>query len=116
MKHMSICFTNTIIKIFIIDNYCACVLRNLRVTKLNNMEASSSSVSEERMLLPLEKAKSGVWDYFGFPAQGGDFIEKDKKKRTTVFCKLCPKQLRYQGNTTNMIVHLQYHHRSEFDK
>ena len=33
-----------------------------------------------------------------------------------VFCKLCPKQLPYQGSTTNMMVHLQYNHPSEFKK
>ena len=67
-------------------------------------------------LLPLEKAKIAVWNYFGFPAQGGEFIEKDKKKRTTVFCKLCPKQLPYNDSTTNMMVHLWYNHPSEFKK
>ena len=41
---------------------------------------------------------------------------KDKKKRTSVFCKLCSKELRYRGTTTNMTVHLKYHHRSEYEK
>ena len=75
----------------------------------------TSTCASNRELLPLENAKSQVWDYFGFPAQGGEFIE-DKKKRNIVFCKLCSKQLSYQGSTTNMTVHLQYHHRSEFEK
>ena len=79
-------------------------------------EISSSGEPSKCELLPLEKAKSAVWNYFGFPAQGGEFIEKDKKKRTTVFCKLCPKQLPYNGSTTNMMVHLQYNHPSEFKK
>ena len=46
----------------------------------------------------------------------GEFIEKDKKKRTTVFCKLCPKQLPYNDSTTNMMAHLRYNHPSEFKK
>ena len=64
-----------------------------------------SGEPSKRELLPLEKATSAVWNYFGFKAQGGEFIEKDKKKRTTVFCKLCPKQLPYNSFTTNMMLH-----------
>ena len=33
-----------------------------------------------------------------------------------MYCKLCPKKMNYQGNTTNMMVHLQYNHRAEFLK
>ena len=77
---------------------------------------STDSSCERRELLPLYKGKSGVWDYFGFPAKNGDFTEKDKKKRREVYCKLCPKKINYQGNTTNMIAHLQYNHHAEFLK
>ena len=77
---------------------------------------SFSGERSKHKLLPLEKAKSAVWNYFGFPAQGGEFIEKDKKKRTTVFCKLCPKQLPYHYSTTNMMIYLQYNYWSEFKK
>ena len=62
--------------------------------------------------LPLEKAKSPVWKYFGFLAQQGNFLELDKKKRQTVYCK---QSLSYKGNTTNLIVHLQYNHKDEYD-
>ena len=79
-------------------------------------EISFSGEPSKHELLPLEKAKSAVWNYFGFPAQSGEFIEKDKKKRTTVFCKLCPKQLPYHGSTTNTMIYLQYNHWSEFKK
>ena len=79
-------------------------------------ECSTDSSSEHRELLPLDRAKSSVWEYFGFPAENGDFTEKGKKKRTTVYCKLCPKRINYQGSTTNMMVHLQYNHRTEFLK
>ena len=54
--------------------------------------------------------------YFGFPATNGQYLEKDKKKRTEVYCKLCPKKLNYLGNTTNMISHLEYNHRLEYLK
>ena len=78
---------------------------------------SSSDLSENRELRPLDKAKSGTWQYFRFPAAtNGDFIEKDKKECTEVFCKLCPKRINYQGTTTNMMVHLQYNHCAEYIK
>ena len=60
-------------------------------------------------LLPL--ATSGVWRYFGFPLKDGKFLEPDKKKRTSVHCKLCTK---YAENTTNLRYHLEHNHRSEF--
>ena len=65
--------------------------------------------------LPLEKAKSPVWKYFGFPAQEGQILEPDKKKRQTVHCVMCKQSLSYKGNTTNLIVHLQYNHKDEYD-
>ena len=37
----------------------------------------------------------------------GKFLEPDKKKRTQVHCKLCPKVLKYAGNTTNLRFHLE---------
>ena len=45
-----------------------------------NSEASESS-NELRELLSLEKAKSTVWEYFRFPAENGEFTERDKKKQ-----------------------------------
>ena len=76
---------------------------------------ATESLTKKCELLPLDKAKSGVWRFFGFPAKDGQFIEKDKKKRTTVYSKLCPKRINYSGTTTNMMVHLQYHHPSEYE-
>ena len=75
------------------------------------VECSASQCVE---LLPLEKSKSPVWSYFGFSARDGGFIEKDKKKRQTVYCKLCNHGLSYNGNITNMLVHLQYKHKEEY--
>ena len=76
--------------------------------------ASSRDSSENRELQPLDKAKSDVWQYFGFPATTNG--EKDKKKHTEVLCKRCPKRINYQGSTTNMMVHLQYNHCAEYMK
>ena len=53
---------------------------------------------------------------FWIPAKNGDFIEQDKKKRTIMYCKLCQKKMNYQGNTMNMMAHLQYNHRAEYLK
>jgi len=63
--------------------------------------------------LPLEKAKNAVWKHFGFKAKDSQFVEKDKQKRTTMYCMTCKNPLSYKGNTMNLIVHLQYHHRAE---
>jgi len=49
--------------------------------------------------LPLEKAKSVVWTHFGFPARSGKFIQKDKRLRKEVFCKLCKQSLSCKGNS-----------------
>ena len=62
-------------------------------------------------LLPLEVAISGIMRFFGFPAKDGQFVEKDKKKRNEVTCKLCFQVLKYASNTTNMRFQLQTHHR-----
>lgn len=45
--------------------------------------------------LPLEKAKSIVWNYFGFPVQSGNVIQKDKHFQKEVYSKLCKKSLSY---------------------
>ena len=59
-----------------------------------NSEVSESS-NELCKLLPLEKAKSTIWEYFGLLTENGEFTEKDKKKWSEVFCKLCPKKMNY---------------------
>ena len=51
---------------------------------------------------------------FGFKAKDVQFVEKDKQKRTTVYCTLCKNPLSYKRNMMNLMVHLQYHHRVEF--
>lgn len=75
-----------------------------------------ATISEAIEFLPLEKAKSPVWRFFGFPARDEKFIEPDKKKRSSVYCRLCRQELSYKGNTTNMLVHLQYNHRQEYNE
>ena len=54
--------------------------------------------------LPLEKSKSLVWTYFGFPTRGGEFLE-EKKKRKDIHCKMCKHVLLYKGNTILNLKH-----------
>ena len=63
-------------------------------------------MAESRKLLSPKGAKSYVWQYFGFEStEAGDVNE-----RKIIHCKLCDKELRYSGNTTNLGVHLRNHH------
>ena len=70
--------------------FCSIVLSTLAMSTSSTMNDSSSDSSSEsrggaRELLKLEKAKSPVWDYFGFPAENGQYLEQDKKKQTEVY-------------------------------
>ena len=89
-----------------------------RTNELNggSSSASSSSSGVVTEFLPLEKAKSIVWNYFGFPARSGKFVQKDKRLRKEVYCKVCQRPLSYKGNMTNMIVHLQSHHSAVYSE
>ena len=50
-----------------------------RSSSSGSSSASSSSSGVVTEFLPLEKAKSVVWNYFGFPARSGKFVQKDKR-------------------------------------
>ena len=65
---------------------------------------------------PIGEGKNACLGFFGFPAHNGKFLEMNKTKRQSVHCKLCKHALSYRGNTTNMLVHLQYHHKSEYSE
>ena len=60
----------------------------------------------------LKKQRAVFGNILVFPPR----TERDRRKKNEVSCKLCPKKMNYQGNTTNMMVHLQYNHRSEYLK
>ncbi len=70
--------------------------------------------SDRVELLPLEGVKSSMWTHFGFQAKEGKMVEPDKKKRKRVYCKLCPSNFSYTGNTTNMWNHLKESHIEEY--
>ena len=78
------------------------------------MQKDNQSSSSECELLQLDRAASNVWQYFGFPAKEGKFVEPDKKKRNRVSCKLCSRDFSYVGNTTNMWQHLKEAHPGEY--
>ena len=75
--------------------------------------AAECSASKFVELLPLEKSKSPVWSYFGFPARDGGSSRKTRKIGR-LFTVNCNHGLSYNGNTTNMLVHLQYKHKEEY--
>ena len=82
-----------------------CIQSKINVTTCNSM-------AETIELLPLEKSKSPVWLYFGFPTQGV-FLEKEKKEGHSLL-QIVQTRLSYKGNTTNMLVHLQYNYKLEY--
>ena len=47
--------------------------------------------------LPLEKVKSSVWWFLGFPAHSGECKEKEKRHHKEVFCTVCKNPLNYMG-------------------
>lgn len=77
---------------------------------LSNMADCELVEEREMELLPLTGAKGKVWKYFGFQARNGEYLEKDKHKQNVVFCKLCLQSIKYCGNTTNLLFHLQTKH------
>ena len=80
----------------------------------SNKENGEPSSSWRLELLPLEGAKGAVWAFFGFQSKDGVFVEKDKRKRDTVYCKLCFQSMKYCGNTTNLHFHLRSKHLTEY--
>ena len=58
-------------------------------------------------IVPNKKAKSSVWNHFGFLKENDGPVDK-----TRVACKLCPVKtiLKYSGNTTNLTDHLRRKH------
>jgi len=66
----------------------------------------------EREIVSNSRAKTPVWNYFGFPGNGhGEVTTKAK-----VICCLCPltKEMPYKNNTTNLYTHLEQHHKEEY--
>ena len=77
------CLTRDLICLFIMSIFSSdnteCV-SNDDCTDSIGGGCSTDSSAENRKLLPFDKAKNAVWQYFGFPVKNGDFEEKDKRK------------------------------------
>lgn len=72
----------------------------------------TSQTPIQRHFIPLPGAKSKVWKYFAFEADGNNVIQN----HTVVFCQVpnCDSKVGYSKNTTNMSKHLQRHHPTEY--
>ena len=81
---------------------------------ISELKMALISVEDQLELLPLENSTSLVWKFFGFPSRDGKMVERDKKKRKRVFCKLCKRDYSYVGNTTNLWQHLEESHIEEY--
>ena len=79
-----------------------------------SMAESSASASNWIAFLLLEGSTSAVWKFRGFPASDGMFLEADKRMWKEVTCKLCQRKFKYCGNTSNMCLHLQTSHPTQF--
>ena len=89
-----------------------------RYNSEGNSANADCAVDDELDVLPLQGSKSKVWSYFGFPAINGRYREEDKKERKEVLCRIvgCKKIVKYSGNTTNLLFHLQHMHPIAYDK
>ena len=76
---------------------------------------ADNAIHGDLELLPLKNAKGAIWTFFGFQSKDGEFVEKDKRKRDIVYCKLCFQSMKYCGNTTNLHFHLRTKHPTEYN-
>ena len=64
----------------------------------------------EKVIVTPKNLKSDVWKYFGFWAVDCKLVEPTDK----VVCKLCKLALAYHSTTSNLRLHLQNVHPSEY--
>ena len=71
-----------------------------------------TSQTSTRRFIPLPGAKSRVWKYFAFEADGDNKIQNN----SIVFCQVpnCNARIGYSKNTTNMSLHLKRHHPTHY--
>lgn len=71
---------------------------------------SPDSLARSAMAASLKAApgslRADVWTHFGFK----DSENGDERDRTKTVCKICNKEVKYCGNTTNLRNHLKRHH------
>ena len=72
--------------------------------------AEPSLTAAEKVIVTPKNLKSDVWKYFGFWAVDCKLVEPTDK----VVCKLCKLALAYHSTTSNLRLHLQNVHPSEY--
>ena len=121
-RDSSLLFTNTIACLFgiRIRHVMECNMHVIDVCVTENMADDTSEIFDDKVgvteveLIPLEGCTSKIWRYFGFPGKDRQFLEKDKRKRNEVTCRVCSKRFKYCGNTSNMRLHLNTVHPNDF--
>ena len=66
-------------------------------------------MASEKRIVRNPAGKSHVWKHFGFFSSEDGTPVKDK-----AVCRLCLSEVSYCKNTTNLRMHLECHHRSEY--
>ena len=66
-------------------------------------------MASEKRIVSNPAGKSHVWKHFGFISSEDGTPVKDK-----AVCQLCSSEVSYCKNTTNVYVHLEWHHQSEY--
>ena len=66
-------------------------------------------MASENRIVHNPVSNSHVWKHFGFFSSEDGALVKDK-----AVCQLCLSEVLYCKNTTNLCVHLEQHHRSEY--
>lgn len=78
------------------------------------LDANSENAMEHKLIMLPGARNVRLWKFFGLESKDGRKI--DAKESNGVFCKIfsCVKpEIRYSGNTTNMVHHLQREHHRE---
>lgn len=78
-------------------------------TKMQPDRSNVETVNYQKLVVP-KRMHSPYWKYFGFPASETGMIITQAR----IICILCKKQFAYKSNTTNLRVHLQSRHKTEF--
>lgn len=70
--------------------------------KEKEQKMADSSIDLDNLVVPFGKARSKVWDYFGFRRVRAGPAIKENLDMEYVYCKQCGKRYAYKGN----VIHL----------
>ena len=85
---------------------------NISKENVNDSGELQLSDSQGNEIVSNSGAKTPVWKLFGFPGNGN----RAPRTKRKVVCHLCRKEMPYKNNTTNLYVHLEWHHKEEHTK